>query len=102
VPMLVLGLGLAVTVAPLTTTVIDSVKDAETGTASAINNVVAAVASLLVIALLGTLVTNSLVSTARVVMASSAALALASAAVAALTIPSKGAADQHHGAIDPV
>jgi hypothetical protein len=52
--------------------------------------VVAAVASLLVIAVLGTLVTNSLVSTARVVMATAAALALAAAVVTALTIPSKG------------
>jgi predicted MFS family arabinose efflux permease len=91
-PMLVLGFGMAITVVPLTTTVINSVKEGETGTASGINNVVAAVASLLVIAVLGTLVTNSLISTARMVMASAAALALAAAAVTALTIPSKGEA----------
>ena len=86
VPMVVLGFGMAIAVAPLTTTVINSVDERETGAASAVNNVVAAVASLLVIAVLGTLVTESLVTTARLVMSTAAALALASAAAAALTI----------------
>ena len=85
-PMIVLGFGMAVTVAPLTTTVINSVPERETGVASGVNNVVAAVASLLVVAVLGTLVADSLVATARVVMSTAAALALASAAAAALTI----------------
>ncbi len=59
-PMVVLGFGMAVTVAPLTTTVINAVPARQTATASGINNAVASVASLLVIALLGTIATAEL------------------------------------------
>lgn len=58
--MLVMGLGLALTVAPLTSAILGAIDESRSGIASAVNNAVSRVAGLLVIALLSTIVGGTL------------------------------------------
>jgi Major Facilitator Superfamily len=53
-PMVMIGLGMAAVVSPLTTTVMNSVSETQTGIASGINNSVEEVSGLLAVALFGT------------------------------------------------
>jgi EmrB/QacA subfamily drug resistance transporter len=61
--ILVFGLGLAATVAPLTATVLDSVEERHVGVASGANNGISRVAGLLAIAVLGAVISARFAST---------------------------------------
>jgi EmrB/QacA subfamily drug resistance transporter len=61
-PLLLFALGLSMTVAPLTATVLSSVPQSHAGVASGVNNAVARIAGLLAIAVVGALVASSFTS----------------------------------------
>ena len=58
--MIVMGLGLALTVSPLTSTILGAIESERSGIASAVNNAVARVAGLIAVALLAVIVGGSL------------------------------------------
>ncbi len=58
--MTVMGLGLALTVAPLTSAILGAIDESRSGIASAVNNAVARVAGLLIVAMLSTIVGGTL------------------------------------------
>jgi predicted MFS family arabinose efflux permease len=84
--VMVMSLGMATTVAPLTTTVMTSVNENRAGLASGINNAVSRLASLLAVAVVGIVVDGSVETGLDRVAWLSAALALAAAACAAILI----------------
>jgi len=57
--IVIVGLGMAIAVAPLTTTVMDSVSGDHSGTASGVNNAVARIAGLVAIAVFGVIVART-------------------------------------------
>ena len=58
--ILLFGLGMAITVAPLTAAILGSISEKQAGIGSAINNAVARVAGLVIVAMLGIIVVGSL------------------------------------------
>jgi predicted MFS family arabinose efflux permease len=86
--VIVMSIGMAITVAPLTTTVMTSVDERHAGLASGVNNAVSRVAILLAVAVTGVVTEGSFQTGLTRVAWLSTVLALAGAASAALLVRS--------------
>jgi MFS family permease len=101
-PAVVLGLGMAITVAPLTTTVMSSIAQKRAGTASGVNNAVARTASLIAIAVLGVVMLhvfkanlNGRLSSANLATSIAQSVQAQSIKLAAIDIPDDVNAETH-------
>lgn len=95
--MVVIAVGMAGAVAPLTTAVLSSVDDRHTGTASGFNSAIARIGGLIATALAGAVIAEAgaaLIGAFRVAAVIAAILAIVSGAVAWLTLEGSAGADE--------